>query len=48
MVWEKEKMMLQLETAEEEAEIKKDADERQLILEGTDLHAFVKEREKQA
>ena len=30
MVWEKEKMMLQLETAEEEAEIKKDADERQL------------------
>ena len=30
MVWEKEKMMLQRETAEKEAEIKKEADERQL------------------
>ena len=30
MVWEKEKMMLQLETTEKEAKIKKEADERQL------------------
>ena len=30
MVWEKEKMMLHHETAEKEAEIKKEADERQL------------------
>ena len=30
MVWEKAKMMLQLETAEKGAEIKKEADERQL------------------
>ena len=30
MVWEKEKMMLQLETAEKEAEIKKKTDKRQL------------------